>query len=224
MPIYRFFIPTDLEGVIPIEGDELRHLQVLRLEVNETIEIVNGRGDLAKVCIESIEKKRAFLKVVQKSAASLPTKKLILAVPYLMPSKLELIIEKCTEIGAWQFLLYFADHSEKKEISEHALKRLKALSISAMKQCGRLFLPSIEKVSFQEVLKRREPLYFGSLDKEENSEGFQKEAIFISGPEKGFSDKEKKALRASGVGVSLNSNILRAETAPIVASAIFQSS
>jgi 16S rRNA U1498 N3-methylase RsmE len=45
----------------------------------------------------------------------------------------------------------------------------------------------------------------------------EERVIFVTGPEKGFSDKELKWLDNHGSGISLHKNILRAETAPIAA-------
>jgi len=45
--------------------------------------------------------------------------------------------------------------------------------------------------------------------------------VFVTGPEKGFSERELKLLDEKAIGVRLHRNILRAETAPIAATCFF---
>lgn len=224
MPADRFFIDAPLEGTLVLEGAELHHLiHVMRLDQGDTIELVNGRGDLAEARIDLISKKGAHLHILSSRHTPL-AKTLYLAIPIMRASKLELVIEKCTELGAHAFWIYLADHSEVKELSKSKLERLMTIAISALKQSGRLYLPSIEVFkSLQELLQQEAPpLFFGSL---EGNQGFPKEKesiLFASGPEKGFSQKERSLLEKKGEGILINPNILRAETAPIAITAIYQ--
>jgi 16S rRNA (uracil1498-N3)-methyltransferase len=225
MPAERFFVEGVLEGKVFLEGTEFHHLaHVMRVKVGEEIELVNGKGDLAIAQVEEIGKKGAQLEVIQKTSSSPLSSGLTLAVPLMRSSKLELVIEKCTELGADRFYLYPADHSEKETLSENQRERLQYIAISAMKQCGRLDLPPIEILgSLQEVLSKEGPFLFG--DTREGAKPIEKikGATFISGPEKGFSEKELKFLDQKGKGVKLHPYILRAETAPIFATCFFES-
>jgi 16S rRNA (uracil1498-N3)-methyltransferase len=139
----------------------------------------------------------------------------------MRPSKLELVIEKCTELGADRFFLYGAQFSEKGDLSEHQLERLQHIAISAMKQCGRLDLPPIHLLKFEALFKENEPLYFGDTREAPSAEKCKGPLLFITGPERGFSKRELELLDLKGKGVRLHKNILRAETAPIVASVIY---
>lgn len=221
MPAERFYVDAPLEGVVTISGLEHHHLaHVMRIRVSEEVEIVNGKGSLATAKVQGISKHEALLEILSSSDTPTPLPHLKLAIPLMRPSKLELIIEKCTELGADAFYLYAAHFSEKDDLSDHQFERLEGIAISAMKQCGRLFLPSLEKVSFEEVLDLPGKLLFGDPRSTQPIEETSGEIVFVTGPEKGFFSKELEELEKKGTGVSLHKNILRAETAPIVASAL----
>jgi 16S rRNA (uracil1498-N3)-methyltransferase len=140
----------------------------------------------------------------------------------MRPSKLEWIIEKGTELGADCFFLYPAEKSQKENLSEHHLERLQNITISALKQSKRAYLPSIEKVDSLALLCAKEKnLFFGDVEGISHSNiSFPSSLLFITGPESGFSKKELSLLREKGVSILLNQNVLRAETAPITALSI----
>ncbi|MDE3047542.1 MAG: 16S rRNA (uracil(1498)-N(3))-methyltransferase, partial [Verrucomicrobiota bacterium] len=160
MPAERFYIDAELTGTLTLEGAEHHHLaHVMRVRVGEEIELVDGRGSLATARVEALTKQGARLLVLQAHTTPLPPLHLTLAVPLMRPAKLELVIEKCTELGADSFYLYAAQHSEKEALSEHGFERLRYVAISAMKQCGRLRLPKITLRKFDDILGGN--LYFG---------------------------------------------------------------
>ncbi|MGB7977570.1 MAG: RsmE family RNA methyltransferase [Chlamydiales bacterium] len=222
MPAERFFFDGDLHGTIEVEGAEHHHLaHVMRMRVSDEVEIVNGRGAIASARVAEIGKHSARLDILSVTQDRIPSPLLTLAVPLMRLAKLELVIEKCTELGASAFWLYPAQHSEKDDLSPHQQERLKFIAISAMKQCGRLDLPAIKLVGSLDDLFQGSELYrFGHPQSECNAAYSEEESIFISGPEKGFSEKELTILKERAQGVRLHRNILRAETAPIVAAVL----
>lgn len=222
MPAERFYIDGDLRDPVVLKGVEHHHLaHVMRTRVGEEIEVVNGRGVLAKGRVQTILRNETTVEILSSIATPLPAPRLKLAIPFMRGAKLELVIEKCTELGADSFYLYPAHFSEKKELTDHQSERLQYIAISAMKQCGRLDLPKIQQIPFEEILNLKGTLLFGDTKKANEPEQIQGEIIFITGPEKGFSEKEAQTLQIKGKGVQLNKNILRAETAPIAASVIY---
>jgi 16S rRNA (uracil1498-N3)-methyltransferase len=219
MPAERFYLDADLQGSLTLMGTELHHLaHVCRIRPGEEIELVNGRGTLAKAVVLTIDKQKATLEILSSSQIELPPRSKILAIPLMRPSKLELIIEKCTELGADAFWIYPAEHSEKGGLSAHQLERLRYLAISALKQCGRLDLPDIQILSsFNEIFQPTYTYLFGDTRPSAATLICQEKTVVITGPEKGFSKKELYILDQKGHGVRLHKNILRAETAPIAA-------
>lgn len=223
MPAERFYVDAPLKDIVTIEGPEQHHLvHVMRTRIGDEVELVNGKGSLAKAKVIALSKRDATLQILSTQDFPLPPPHLTLAIPLMRPAKLELIIEKCTELGANAFLLYPAQHSEKDDLSEHQQERLKFIAVSAMKQCGRLDLPEIKLLSrFEEIFTSPATYLFGDTRPNATPAKANGNIVFLTGPEKGFSDKEVKLLDQKGKGVRLHKNILRAETAPIVAAVFY---
>ncbi len=227
MPENRFYIDTDFKENAPVEliGDELRHLHVMRRKKGDSIELANGKGSLAKGVLIDLSKRSALIEVDDISHIPQQTQKIILAQALVRPSSLEYIIEKGTELGASEFWLYPATFSEKKTISLQQNLRLKNLTISALKQCGRLYLPRIyEKPPLQKWPPFSGQIFFGDIRPKtplfsKRSLHSQKDILFFVGPEKGLADPEitflEKSLNATGV--SLHENTLRVDTASLAA-------
>lgn len=224
MPFDRFYVPSPLSSQTVLEGAELHHLaHVMRVRVGETVELINGQGMLAKATVLSLDKKKALLaieEIVSQEISSPP--KILLGIPLLRPSKLEWIFEKGTELGVDAFLIYPADFSDKKTLSQSVLERLHILMISAMKQSGRLFLPSLTVLSqFSHLFQTRATILYGDTRKgAQKINTFSFPILFITGPESGFSQNEYTLLEEKALGVQLNEHTLRAETAPLTAASL----
>jgi len=222
MPADRFYIDAPLTGIVSLEGAEHHHLaHVMKVKVGEEIEVVNGRGGLAMAKVIAISKRDAELEILKASQIPVPSPLLILAVPLMRPAKLELVIEKCTELGADAFWLYQAHYSEKGDLSPHQQERLKLIAVSAMEQCGRLDLPPLQILRFEEIFREPAAYLYGDTRATHGLEWPNGKRVFITGPERGFSEEELRKLGEKGKSVRLHRNILRAETAPIAAAVIY---
>lgn len=226
MPAERFYIDANLNGTLSLEGPEHHHLaHVMKVRVGEIVEVVNGRGSLGQAKVLSISKRDADLEILSALQTPLSPPRLTLALPLMRPSKLELVIEKGTELGTDAFWIYPAHYSEKDELSLHQQERLNFIAISAMKQCGRLDLPPIQFLSrFEEIFITSATYLFGDTRPGKPLKQAKGQLFFITGPERGFSERELEVLDQKAIGVRLHKNILRAETAPIAASIIYSSS
>ena len=228
MPVERFYIDTSLEDkqVITFEGEEFHHLaHVLRIRPKETIEVINGRGYLAFIYIESVEKNKATGKVTSVSYTPAPPYSLILAQAIPRQPRLEYIIEKAVELGITELWLFPGRYSEKTTFSSSGKDRVFHIISSAMKQCGRLhipkvvFLPNIEKwstplpkSSFFGDTRKEAPPFILSLTRQNPSS-----ILLTIGPEKGFHAEETLYMQEKLLmqGIHLHSNILRTDTAAI---------
>jgi 16S rRNA (uracil1498-N3)-methyltransferase len=218
--IDRFFFEGPIENSIELRGDEFHHLaRVMRAHIGDEVEIVDGKGSLAKARIEKIEKETAHLKILQRESHPKPAPSIFLGIPLLRIDRLEWAIEKGTELGAEAFRLFAADYSEKDDLSLNQIERLRRISIAAMKQCGRLYLPEIALfASLEKALLPDAEVLFGDIESNEPLIlPTRARVLFFSGPEKGFSESEELFLHQVGRGVRLHANILRAETAPLAA-------
>jgi 16S rRNA (uracil1498-N3)-methyltransferase len=109
------------------------------------------------------------------------------------------------------------------------LERLQAIAVEAAEQCGRTILPDIgEPVPLIRLLEERADarrLYFADEAGGEPAANAFKPgpALILTGPEGGFTEEERTAIRAApnAVPVSLGPRILRAETAALAALATY---
>ncbi len=227
MPHHRFFTLDPLENAshIFLKEKELQHLsQVMRGKIGDMIEIIDGKGWLAKGCIQSLQKQESRIEVLEKTYMPPAKTPLILACAIPLMNHLDFVLEKGTELGVNGFWLYPTTKSQ--SLSKERLPRLTSLLISAIKQSGQLHLPSIEIFSsLNKVPSNEGSYYFGSL---ENSAGYPSKiphhpTILFIGPEGGYTQKEVSFLKENfkATGVKLGSLILRAETAALAGAALF---
>ncbi|MEZ5315681.1 MAG: RsmE family RNA methyltransferase [Chlamydiales bacterium] len=222
MPHNRFFIDQSfVKGKSLYLHSETRHLQVMRIRLGQEIELVNGKHQLAKARL--IHSHIAEILSVEEKA---PPPPIILCQGIPQANRLDTIVEKGTEIGMTELWLFPGQLSKKTTVS---LDRLKKITISAMKQCGRLDLPKIElKPPLNEWCTTPLPAYFGDLS--ENTPFVllakaKKNICLFIGPEAGFTSEEKKSLQSLGViGVRFHPWILRTDTAALVALSLITAS
>ncbi len=250
--MYRFFINEEQhnENEIRITGEDVNHIKnVLRLKEGDRIVLCNGENrDYISEISDEGSKSEILCRVVEtkNSATELPIK-MVLYQGLPKKDKMELIIQKCVELGVSEIVPVIMKRcivkleDDKAEAKKNA--RWSEISRAAAKQCGRGKIPVIGKaLSFKEALKN-------ALDEDpghllvpyENEEGiasireFIKElknslkedpdnrptvSIFI-GPEGGFEESEiEAALNAGAHTVSLGQRILRTETAGFTTAAI----
>lgn len=224
MPANRFFLdePLEIGKTVRLEGPEEHHLRhVMRVEAGDELELIDGRGTLAHAELVAFEKRASLLRIMKLECEKMPERKLTLVVPLMRPAKLEWVIEKGTELGASAFLLYHADQGDLKTLSAHATERLHHVMIAAIKQSGRLFLPDLRNLQKLEELEN-ETVLFGDVREEAPwiQPAGKVSISFVTGPERGFSEREERVLEQLGHGVRLNAYTLRAETAPIVAASV----
>jgi len=217
----RFYLDAPLKegSLVRLEGEEAHHLhRVMRRNEGDLVEIVNGRHQLAIAQVTQIEKRAVHLKLQEVNTTPPPPFQIILAQALLRPKNLDLVIEKGTELGATAFYLFPGERSEKQTLSSTQKERLRHLSISALKQCGRLDLPQIlEKPPLTAWEKPEGTLLYGDLSSTSPLPSPTGDTLIFIGPEKGLSSAEEKILSNTfkASGIRLNSNILRAETAAI---------
>jgi len=226
MPADRFFFEGPFTDTFVLTGDECKHLsRVMRKGEGDRVEVINGQGELAHVEVTALTKHEAHLHVIEiVRGEEDPPLTLIQALPTKL-SSLELILQKGTELGVTTFIVTLTSRGGWKQFSPNQLGRASHILITALKQCGRLTLPTLTFFSsLKEVPKQESPL-FGDLRARAPSirevELTSSPAIFI-GPESGFTSEEIALLETDhgAMGVRLSKHILRTETAAIAAAAL----
>lgn len=226
MPADRYYLNAFFEEGAEafLDEHEKRHLfTVMRGAVGDEIELVNGRGQWAKAIVTRFDKKTATVSIRNVLTEPSPSFRIILCQAIPRMNRLDTILEKGTEIGMHEIWLFPGEKGERETLSDSQKRRLEAITVSALKQCGRLDLP---KIFYKPLLTQWDlipyPAYFGDTSKAAPSfsKTVKKEngiCIFI-GSEAGFSENELNFFHQKGVvGLKLNPNILRTDTAALVA-------
>lgn len=230
----NFFVDREafLLDPIVIEGDEANHIiKVLRMKEGESLTLFDGDGNCVDGEIEKIENKMVFVKVIDRYASKTePELKITLFQAIPKNPKMDLIIQKATELGVTKIVPVNTKRIVAKIEKEAKIERLQKIAYEAAKQCGRAYVPIVSSpVSFDEALKMASAMDSGIIPYECEKDGKMSNyvsestkslAIFI-GPEGGFEEAEVEKAISNGVKpVTLGKRILRTETAGLIASAV----
>ncbi len=234
--MHTFYVPPSQirANTATITGSEQHHLRnVLRIPPGETIRIIDGRGNVYTAEILDTPTNRssspARIQTHEFQARLLPTLTLFQGCP--KNNKMELILQKTTELGVTQIVPVHSERALQKP-SQNRYERWHRILISATKQCKRAWLPELcnaqqfetslaqlEKFSLRLLLNPQAEAHHIKtvLQETRNPNAI---ALFV-GPEGGFSAQEITAAIESGcILVTLGRNILRTETAAITAVAV----
>lgn len=233
----KFFVDKNNIGEknIEITGDDAKHIStVLRAKVDEEIIICDGYGTDYLCRLIGINKKQVLAEIIKKyENKNEPSLKITLYQGLPKGDKMELVIQKCIEIGVDRIIPVITDNTVVK-IGEKAEKknfRWNKIAEAAAKQCGRGKIPHVDKIlSFKEAVEASKTLDGAIIpyenERQTNIKEFVKSfrgksiGIFI-GPEGGFSENEIKLCEENNISsVSLGKRILRTETAGLVTSVI----
>lgn len=225
---HRYFC-SDIGGhTASLQGADAHHLgRVMRAGIGDEVILCDGLGFDYTAQIAAIAPERIEFTLLQKTAsASEADVAVTLFVGYPKQDKLELIIQKCVELGANTIVPFFSRYcvaAPKKEEQKNV--RYARIAAEAAKQAGRGILPAVELPLHIKQL----PEHFAKFDRvlfcyegggaplQTHLDGAKHIAI-VTGAEGGFSPEEAQLLVAAGaISIGLGPRILRCETAPIAA-------
>lgn len=227
----RFYAPPErIRGGIALLGeDERRHMEVVRLRPGDRVELIDGKGNLYEGIVLRMGSGGAEVRIVGRRRQA-PMRRVELYQGMPKGDKLELIIQKATELGASSVTPVICRRSiariPKGKVGER-LRRWRRIAIEAMKQCGRAYLMEVNPpMGFEEaVLKAEADLKLIAWEGERAmrfGEPFEGRCIgsvaLLIGPEGGFEEEEVELARRAGfITVSLGELTLRCETAALAA-------
>ncbi|HEX9362673.1 MAG TPA: RsmE family RNA methyltransferase [Candidatus Dormibacteraeota bacterium] len=213
-----FFGRRDGERVV-IEGGDARHLaRSLRTRPGEEIQVVDPDGLMLTVRVESVSDVRVEGVVAsEREHQPEPSRHVVVAISHLPASSLELVLSRCTEVGASAFHIVQA----KRSVARGArTERWQTIIRESAMLAGRIRVPLVAGPSpLDEVLQERPnpvmlvrgaPTPLAAMPR-------PREVTLLIGPEGGWTDGEL-ALVPEHAG--LGPRNLRADTAAIVATAI----
>ncbi|MDD5107408.1 MAG: 16S rRNA (uracil(1498)-N(3))-methyltransferase [Desulfuromonadaceae bacterium] len=228
------------DGYASFDGELFNHIvRVLRLSPGDDVQLIDENGVVHYGIIDQVAKEWVAVKItasgpVADSISIAPRITICQALP--KGEKINLILQKGTELGAHDFWLFGGRRSVAKlrdSQQDSKLERWKRITAEASRQCGRIDIPDVSwRPSAVEAAndaghELRLIMWEGERDhslKESLSVGSPPSSVIVAiGPEGGFDPLEVRHFSQRGFQpVSLGTRILRTETASIAILAIIQ--
>ncbi|MCL0067672.1 16S rRNA (uracil(1498)-N(3))-methyltransferase [Peptococcaceae bacterium] len=237
--MHHFFVaPSDVEqDRVFIKGSDARHIaKVLRLIKGDKITVSDGAKNLYKVELANVALNVVECRIIESiSIETQPYFKLTLMQCLPKSSKMELVIQKGTELGVSCFVPLMCKRTivklDEKSIKTK-LRRWKKIAYEAAKQSRRLTVPEVlEPVSLREAIEKIDEKALILMPWEGEQAVLLKDvlseyeklnrAYVIIGPEGGFETEEVElAKKHNAKIVSLGKRIMRAETAGLYVASV----
>jgi 16S rRNA (uracil1498-N3)-methyltransferase len=230
--VTRVLVPADriyaCGGRLRLEPDEAHYLlRVLRLGIGATIEVRDGRGGAWRASL--VDEHHLSLDE-RTTLPPLTGVGVVLAFAPPRGGRIDILLEKATEMGAGALQPVWASRSVRKDSGNPG--RWSRIVTAAAKQCGIPVVPDVAKpIEFVECLQayaKTELRLIATPHAEQPLRavlptGAIEQAIVLTGPEGGFTEAEVEAARSVGfLPFHLGPQVLRAETAPLVALTILR--
>lgn len=223
----------------PAESHHL--LRVMRAQPGQRVRVF-GQGREFEGILERAAGQRAQIRLGSElTSPPLPAFRMRFLLPWLKGGRTESVLQKLTELGAAEFIVYRA-RRDVAHLEASKLERLQRNVVEACKQCERADCPPVslggnlaDTVAASGlpperclVLAERSPsvVHLSTALVEltqaglTGSPGACGELLIASGPEGGFHPDELAQAAPVATLVSLGPRILRAETAPVAAAAV----
>ena len=230
----RFFVaPEEMQlEFFVLTGENAQHAKVLRLKNGEEVLVCDGEGREALCTISDVSPGQISL-VVKKRMESESEAAVKVSVYMAFPKadKLEHVIQKATELGAYEIVAFpsarCVSRPDEKSLKKK-LERWQKIAASAAEQSGRGRIPQVITLnSYREALERASKADKAILFYENErattlrmamEQGSFETISLLTGPEGGLEEKEVQQASDAGLQVcTLGKRILRCETAPLCA-------
>ena len=230
----RFFVsPEELDqDFLVLTGENAAHAKVLRLKNGEKVTVSDGNGNDCLCTVSDVSPDRISL-VVDKREGSVSEARVKASVymAFAKGDKLEHVIQKATELGAFEIVAFPSARCVSKPDEKSLKKKLERwqkIAASAAEQSGRGRIPEVLVLqSYKQALERAAQADTAILFYENERSTTLKMALdqkpytsvsLLTGPEGGLEPTEVTQAMEAGLQVcTLGSRILRCETAPLCA-------
>ncbi len=209
-----------------LNDQESHHLiRVLRKPIGTEIWLIDGIGSAYYGILQNIQNDVVSGRILEVFPKYGENKiQLKLGIGILKKDKMNFVVEKATECGANEIIPLVLDKCIKRDVN---LDRLKKISRSAVKQCGRSVIPSIPRpIKLKELLNTDtnslilvcHETAINKIDIVPKKLINASNIVLLVGPEGDFSKKEIDYLKDHNANfISLGNRRLRSETAVIAA-------
>lgn len=218
------FYAPDLLSTHELPEEESGHaIRVLRHQVGDEIEVVDGRGTWFHCRITIAHAKHCGVEVLSsESDKHWPYGVEMVVAPTKNLDRMEWFLEKATEMGLDRFIPIKSRFSERKELK---VERMKKIAVSAMKQSLKATLPVIDEMT--DIKKVLEEPFDGQKFIAHCMDNQPRQLLshlirpglnvrILIGPEGDFSPEEVQlAINNNYIPISLGEQRLRTETAAL---------
>jgi 16S rRNA (uracil1498-N3)-methyltransferase len=232
----RFFVEGihAVGGSVRFAADDARKLTtVLRKETGDRVMVVDSGGAAyaATLRIDNRDVSATLDEAIDRGGVETRAR-IVIAQAIPKGQKMDLIVEKATELGVAAIVPLRSARVEGDRTGEHKIERWQRIAKSAAQQSGRTHVPQIAPIaewdSLLATFAQYDRVYIPweladalPLRAHLESDAAASSILMIIGPEGGFSGAEVERARAVGaVPISLGRRILRTETAALVFLAI----
>lgn len=222
----QFYAPEIAETHTLPEADSGHAVRVLRMRIGDTLQVVDGAGNVYTCTLLDQHPKHALVDIVdvRQQPPVWDYNLTVMVAPTKNMDRMEWLVEKLVEIGINRFILVRCARSERKDIK---VERLQKIAVSAMKQSLKAVLPEITPMTpFNQALAQMsaKQRFMGYCDASVERKLLAPSLIpgcdtaILIGPEGDFSQQEvTMAIDHGFVPVTMGDNRLRTETAALVA-------
>lgn len=219
----RFYIPhLPTSDTFHLPEEESKHMvRVLRMQENDEVLLMNGKGDNVIARISDAHPKRCEVKVINRMHVDQSNHFHLAIAPTKNADRLEWLVEKMVEIGATDLSLLVCSRSERVKMN---VERLERVAVSAMKQAQHDYLLRIHGLQdFKDFVRANHNgkiAFCGEEPKVALMESKNNGPVLI-GPEGDFTEDEVQLAKENGYHViHLGTSRLRTETAGLVATTL----
>jgi 16S rRNA (uracil1498-N3)-methyltransferase len=230
----RFFIaPQDFKpDFMVLTGENAAHAKVLRIKAGEKVTVCDGQGREAVCTVSDVSQGLVSLVVDEQSESATEAKvRASIYMAFPKGDKLEHVIQKATELGAYEIVAFPSGRCVSKPDDKSLKKKLERwqkIAESAAEQSGRGRVPQVLVLGSYKAALERAVTADTAILFYENERGFTLRSALqekpyasvslMTGPEGGLEEKEVQAAIEAGMCIcTLGSRILRCETAPLCA-------
>ena len=230
----RFFVAPEelvLENIV-LTGENAQHAKVLRLKEGEEVLVCDGEGRECLCRVASVAPGQVDLDVKERRESETEARvRVSVYMAFPKADKLEHVIQKATELGAYEIVAFPSGRCISKPDDKSLKKKLERwqkIAASAAEQSGRgripqvLTLPSY-KAALERAAQADKALLFYENEQATTlkmalSQGAYHSVSLMTGPEGGLEEWEVAQASDAGLQVcTLGKRILRCETAPLCA-------
>lgn len=228
MSVPLFYHPNLTDALVELDEETSRHINVLRMQQHDLVQLTDGNGKTATASISGLHKKKTVVQIGEVLQHPQRSRKVCIAISLVKnSSRFEWFLEKATELGVSEIIPLICSRTEKEKLR---FDRMQNIVVSAMLQSQQSWLPQLSiPQNLKDVLQSsyEQKLIAHCLPGEKRSlttRDVGESTILLIGPEGDFTPEEiTQAIESGYEPVSLGNTRLRTETAGIAGAVLLTS-